>query len=282
MRLGNLAGRLTLFVGNGAVDVERASGGRFGADPQAIYEHWDAFAEWTQAAQLEPAPFAAEDLGPPVTRPAQVFAIGANYSDHAAEGGLDVPESPMVFAKWVSSFAGPTGEIVLPSARVDWEAELVVVMAHRAYKVTAEAAWDHVAGLTIGQDLSEREVQLRGHYPQMSLGKSFPGFSPMGPQLVTPDELPDPDALELGCTVNGETMQHASTADLVFSVPALISELSAVLPLEPGDVIFTGTPAGVGMVRQPPRFLGPDDELITYVKGIGEMRHTFKSSREGQ
>jgi 2-keto-4-pentenoate hydratase/2-oxohepta-3-ene-1,7-dioic acid hydratase in catechol pathway len=158
---------------------------------------------------------------------------------------------------------------------VDWEAELVVVIGRRAHRVASASAWEHVAGLTVGQDLSERTVQLRGDYPQMGLAKSYPGFSPMGPYLVTPDEFEDPDRLALGCSVNGETMQQASTADLVFSVPALIAELSAVLPLDPGDVIFTGTPAGVGMVRKPPRFLQPGDELSTYIEGIGEMRHTF-------
>ena len=281
MRVGNLAGRLSLFIDGGAIDVARASGGRFGPDPQAVYTRWPEFVEWAQNGAADgPVAFAAEELGPPAPRPAQVFAIGANYHEHAAEGGVDAPDVPMVFNKWVSSFTGPTGEIVLPSARVDWEAELVVVMGRHAYKVTEDAAWDHVAGLTIGQDLSERDVQLRGLYPQLGLGKSFPGFSPTGPYIVTPDELDDPDSLELGCSLNGEVLQHASTADLVFSVPALIAELSAVLPLEPGDVIFTGTPGGVGFVRKPPRFLAPGNELVTYVTGIGEMRHTFKASQE--
>lgn len=281
MRVGNLAGRLSLFVDGGAVDVEHASGGRFGPDPQAVYARWRDFVEWAQTgAATGPVAFAPEALGPPTPRPAQVFAIGANYREHVAEGGEEVPEWPLVFTKWVSSFTGPTGEVTLPSARVDWEAEVVVVMAHRAYKVTEDVAWDHVAGLTIGQDLSERDVQLRGLYPQMGLGKSFPGFSPTGPYIVTPDELEDPNGLELGCSVGGEVLQHASTADLVWSVPALIAEISAVLPIEPGDMIFTGTPGGVGFVRKPPRFLAPGDELVTYVKGIGEMRHTFKASPE--
>lgn len=275
MRIGNLAGRLTLFTADGAIDVERASGGRFAADPQAVYDQWTAFSHWATGDHGDPEPFSADDLRAPAPRPAQVFAIGANYPAHAAEGGLDVPEWPMVFTKFVSSFTGPTGEIALPAATVDWEAELVVVISRRAYHVPSAFGWEHVAGLTVGQDLSERTMQLRGEYPQMGLAKSYPGFSPMGPYLVTPDEFEDPDRLALGCFVNGETMQQASTADLVFSVPALIAELSAVLPLEPGDLIFTGTPAGVGMVRNPPRFLRPGDELSTYVEDIGEMRHTF-------
>jgi 2,4-didehydro-3-deoxy-L-rhamnonate hydrolase len=275
LRIGNLNGRLTLFNEEGAIDVERASDGHFAADPQAIYDRWPEFSKWATRAVGQPQPFAVNDLRAPAPRPAQVFAIGANYRAHAAEGGLDVPDWPMVFTKFVSSFTGPTGEIALPGLTVDWEAELVVVIGRPAHRVPLAAGWQHVAGLTAGQDLSERTVQLRGDYPQMCLGKSYPGFSPMGPYLVTPDEFEDPDRIALGCSVNGETMQQASTADLVFSVSALIAELSAVLPLEPGDLIFTGTPAGVGMVRNPPRFLQPGDELSTYIEGIGEMHHTF-------
>jgi 2,4-didehydro-3-deoxy-L-rhamnonate hydrolase len=275
MRVGNLAGRVVLIADNGAIDVERASGGRFEADPQALYRRWSEFLEWAPTAAGAAVPFAVEDLGPPAPRPLQVFGIGANYRKHAAEGGVAVPDSPMVFTKFVSSFTGPTGEITLPGATVDWEVELVVVIGRRAYRTAEERAWEHVAGLTVGQDLSERTVQLRGEMPQMSLGKSFPGFSPLGPFLVTPDSLADRDDLRIGCTVNGETMQAAATGDLVFSVPALIAHLSEVLPLEPGDVIFTGTPEGVGMVRTPPRFLRPGDELVSHIAGIGEMRHTF-------
>jgi 2-keto-4-pentenoate hydratase/2-oxohepta-3-ene-1,7-dioic acid hydratase in catechol pathway len=275
LRIGNLAGRLTIFTEEGAIDVERASDGRFAADPQAVYDRWPEFSQWATRASGDPRSFSVDDLRAPAPRPAQVFAIGANYRAHAAEGGLDVPESPMVFTKFVSSFTGPTGEIALPGPTVDWEAELVVVIGRSAHHVPSASGWEHVAGLTAGQDLSERTMQLRGEYPQMGLAKSYPGFSPIGPYLVTPDEFEDPDRLALGCFVNGETMQQASTAELVFSVPALIAELSAVLPLGPGDVIFTGTPAGVGMVRNPPRFLRPGDQLCTYIEGIGEMRHTF-------
>ncbi|MET0135669.1 MAG: fumarylacetoacetate hydrolase family protein, partial [Kibdelosporangium sp.] len=142
-----------------------------------------------------------------------------------------------------------------------------------------DLADEFVAGVTVGQDLSERTVQLSGPAPQFSLGKSFPGFTPMGPWLVTVDELVaaglDPDALDLGCSVNGEPVQRGSTADLIFSVPALIAALSAVLPLEPGDVIFTGTPAGVGAARDPRRFLHAGDQLVSTITGIGELRQHF-------
>jgi 2,4-diketo-3-deoxy-L-fuconate hydrolase len=279
MRIGNLSGRLTIFTDAGGIDVEKASAGQFGSDPQAIYDRWDEFRQWADAVEFgnDASAFAMTDLGPPTPRPAQVFGIGANYADHAKEGGVGVPEEPMVFTKFVTCLTGPTGDIVLPGSNpsVDWEAELVAVIGKLAYHTPIERAWDHIAGLTVGQDLSERVIQMRGFLPQISLGKSLPGFGPIGPWLVTVDEFTNPDDLELGCTINGETMQHARTSDLVFSIPALVAELSAMLPLLPGDVIFTGTPGGVGMVRTPPRFLAAGDELVTTVEGIGELRHRF-------
>jgi 2-keto-4-pentenoate hydratase/2-oxohepta-3-ene-1,7-dioic acid hydratase in catechol pathway len=215
------------------------------------------------------------EFGCPAPAPRQVFAIGLNYADHAAESSFAIPASPAVFTKYVTSLTGPSGAIALPDGDVDWEVELVVVIGRAAHRVASAQAWNHIAGVTVGQDLSERVLQMVGPVPQFSLAKSYPGFGPMGPVLVTPDELDDPDSLELGCLVNGEKVQSGSTRDLVFPVPQLIERLSAVTPLLPGDVIFTGTPAGVGMGRKPPRFLRPGDELVSYVTGVGEMRHTI-------
>jgi 2,4-diketo-3-deoxy-L-fuconate hydrolase len=283
VRIANLSGRLALITDAGAIDVEEASAGRFGSDPQRVYERWFEFVEWAAEVPSSSAvPFSAEQLGPPAPWPAQVFGIGANYRSHAAEGGLDVPEWPMVFTKYVSSFTGPVGKIELPSDAVDWEVELVFVVAQLARNVPAERGWEYVAGLTVGQDLSEREIQLRGEIPQMSIGKSLPGFSPTGPFLVTPDALPDRDALAISCSVDGETVQQGSTGDLVFSVPALVAELSAMMPLLPGDVVFTGTPAGVGLARRPARFLQPGEQLVSRIEGIGEMRHTFRSAADAR
>jgi 2,4-didehydro-3-deoxy-L-rhamnonate hydrolase len=275
MRIGNLDGRLTLFRDGGAVDVEQASGGTFSSDPQAVYRRWDELCQWAAQQPGTPQPYSPDKLGPPAPRPEQVFGIGANYRGHAAEGGLEVPEWPMVFTKYVSSFAAPAGVVTLPTDTVDWEVELVVVVARTAFHVPAERGWDYVAGLTLGQDLSERTTQLLGQLPQMSMGKSFPGFSPTGPFLVTPDEFDDPGDLQLSCLLNDHVMQKASTAELVHSVPMLIGELSSVLPLSPGDVIFTGTPEGVGTTRKPPRYIQPGDVLVSRLEGVGEMRHTF-------
>ncbi|MEU6578766.1 fumarylacetoacetate hydrolase family protein [Streptomyces sp. NPDC046805] len=274
MRIANVAGRLVLLTTEGWTDVERASGGLFSSDPQEIFERWDQFRHW--AAQAPPAGdvvLRESDVRSPVPRPRQILAIGLNYRDHANESGFSVPEHPPVFTKFVSSITGPYGEVALPEGSVDWEVELVAVIGRRAWQVSEEQAWGHVAGLTVGQDISERDIQLSGPVPQFSLGKSYPGFAPMGPYLVTPDEFDDPHDLELGCSINGEEVQKGRTSDLIFSVPQLIARLSAVLPLLPGDVIFTGTPAGVGMGRSPQRFLAPGEELTSYVEGIGELRH---------
>jgi 2,4-diketo-3-deoxy-L-fuconate hydrolase len=273
MRLANVRGRLTLLTDSGGVDVEAISRGRFSADPQAVFDHWTDFRAWATDIPCDrAAPVVDNDLGAPAPRPAQIFGIGMNYRDHAAEAGLPLPESPATFTKFPTCLTGPVADVELPSACVDWEVELVVVMGLRAYRIREADAWQHVAGVTVGQDLSERIVQWAGG-GQFSLGKSFPGFGPMGPWLVTPDELANPDDLELGCSVNGEQVQKSRTSDMVFSVSRLIAELSAILPLLPGDVVFTGTPAGIGATRKPPRFLQPGDVLTSYIEGIGTLRN---------
>ena len=275
MRFGNVGGRMQLVVGDGMVDVEAASAGRLPADPVAALDRWDALAEWARSAAgaLEPtAPLAGAALLAPVPRPRQVFGVGLNYRLHVAEGARDVPEEPAVFTKFPSCIAGPTSEIPVGSETVDWEVELVVALGRAARRVPVERAWDHVAGLMVGQDISDRAVQRRPP-AQWSLAKSFSGFGPTGPFLVTVDDVPDRDDLELGCSVNGEEVQKARTSDLIFPVPELVSRLSHIVTLWPGDLIFTGTPSGVGYARTPPRFLHAGDVLTSYIEGIGELRN---------
>jgi 2-keto-4-pentenoate hydratase/2-oxohepta-3-ene-1,7-dioic acid hydratase in catechol pathway len=183
------------------------------------------------------------------------------------------------FTKFPTSITGPYADVVLPAGDVDWEAEVVVVIGREGRGITTGDAWSHVAGLTVGQDISDRRLQMAGPQPQQfSLAKSYPGFGPLGPVLVTPDEFDDPDDLTVGCALNGEEVQKGRTRDLIFPVPELIARLSAVVTLLPGDLIFTGTPPGVGFGRKPPRFLTNGDELTTYVTGIGEMSTRFVSS----
>ena len=284
MRIANLNDRLVLVDadGLGAVDVETASEGAFSRDPQAVYERWHEFRSFAASLDLaaaERVPVDPDALGAPVPSPRQVVAIGLNYAAHAAESGLTLPDSPLAFTKFPSCIAGPRGVVALPpGGDTDWEVELVAVIGAYASHVPQERAWDHVAGLTVGQDISERKTQLAGRPPQFSLGKSFPGFGPTGPWLVTTDEFDDPDDLALECEINGETVQKSRTSDLVFSVPALVHRLSAVMPLWPGDVVFTGTPAGVGLGRTPPRYLADGDELTSRIEGIGELRQRFTAA----
>jgi 2,4-didehydro-3-deoxy-L-rhamnonate hydrolase len=272
VKLANANGRAVLVLGEEIADVATASGGRFGPDPMAIYADWDAFAEFAVAVTAGTGPLVEADLRNPVPRPRQVFAIGLNYRGHAEEAGMTIPEAPAVFTKFPASLAGPYDDVAVVSHAVDWEAELVVIVGRTADRVTESAAWSVVAGLAVGQDISDRHLQFAAG-GQFSLGKSWRGYGPVGPWVVTLDEIGTPDDLALGCSLNGEKMQEARTSDLIFSVPRLIAELSAVLPLLPGDIIFTGTPAGIGAVRQPPRFLQPGDVLETWIEGVGVIRN---------
>jgi 2-keto-4-pentenoate hydratase/2-oxohepta-3-ene-1,7-dioic acid hydratase in catechol pathway len=288
MRVANLDGRLVIVTGEAGheigYDVEKSSGGQFSADPQAVYDVWGAFARWAAAAQLtDGTPVALEALGSPVPAPRQVFGIGLNYADHAAESGFDAPSGePPVFTKFPSCITGPAGDIEMPSGgTVDWEVELVVVIGRRAHRVGRDEALDYVAGYAVGQDVSERKLQLASTPPQFSMGKSLPGYGPIGPWLVTLDDIADPNDLELGCEVNGEVVQLSRTSMLIFSVPALIANLSASVPLLPGDVIFTGTPSGVGLGRTPQCFLAPGDVLTSHIESIGTMKHRFVAAAEG-
>jgi 2-keto-4-pentenoate hydratase/2-oxohepta-3-ene-1,7-dioic acid hydratase in catechol pathway len=276
MRLANFSGRAALLVNGRVGDVARASNDRFSSDPQALFGRWDEVLEW--AATVTDVGAHALDTArqAPVPRPRQVFAVGMNYRDHAAEIGLEVPAVPSIFTKFPTCIVGPDATVTLPAVEVDWEVELVVVIGRTARHVDPENAWSFVAGVTVGQDLSQRALQMAGASPQQfSLAKSYAGFGPIGPELVTIDELDDPDDLALGCQLNGEAMQRGRTRDMVFPVPELIARLSAVLTLTPGDLIFTGTPSGVGWGRKPPRFISPGDELISFVEGVGEMRTRF-------
>lgn len=281
MRIANIDGRLGLLVDGRGYDVESVSAGRFGADPQAVFDRWDEFRSWAgdgDPGRHGPGSVPRPDqLGAPVPRPRQIFAVGLNYSEHATESGFEKPQHPVIFTKFASSLTGPYRDVVLPEGNVDWEVELVAVVGRGGRAIPEAAAWDHIAGLTVGQDLSERRSQHSGPAPQFSLAKSHAGFSPIGPSLVTADELDDPSDLALGCSINGETVQEGRTSQLIFSVPDLIARLSRTVELYPGDVIFTGTPAGVGVGRTPPRFLAPGDVLRSYVSGVGEIEQRLVS-----
>lgn len=286
MRVAHHDGRAVLVLDHDrsprGVDVATASQGRFGPDVAGLYPRWDEFRAWAEEL-LASGPAADVDLdvdrlGAPSPEPRQVFAIGLNYADHADETGYEPPtELPPVFTKFPSSITGPRGEIALPpGGHTDWEVEVVAVIGREGHRIGVDEAWDHVAGLTVGQDLSERIRQMSGPAPQFGLAKSHVGFSPMGPWLVTTDELPDRDDIALGCAIDDETVQDGRTSKLLYSIPRTIAALSEVVTLLPGDVIFSGTPEGVGLGMNPPRFLRSGETLRTWAEGLGEMVHTAR------
>ena len=272
MRIASRLGRSVLVKANLCVDIETASQGAFGHRIDDLYPDWARFVDWAaQAAPAPDQPFELGELDAPVARPHQVFGIGLNYLDHAKESGVNVPTSATVFTKFPTCLVGPTAAIELPSTQCDWEVELVVVIGRSADRVSEADAWSYVAGVTVGQDISERAVQLSGPVPQFSLGKSYRTFGPIGPWLVTPDALARPDDLELQCSVAGRVLQKGRTSQMVFSVSELIAQISAVCPMLPGDLLFTGTPPGVGMARKPQEYLKPGTTLISEIEDIGTL-----------
>jgi 2-keto-4-pentenoate hydratase/2-oxohepta-3-ene-1,7-dioic acid hydratase in catechol pathway len=275
IRLANLDGRATLVLDDGVVDVARRSSGRFPADPTSALGVWDELRDW--AAGLSrgavDGPVDERRFGPPVPRPQKVFAIGVNYRGHAEEAGMELPKTPMVFTKFPSCLVGPRADVVLSSAYVDWEVELVVVVGRGGERIPESAAPAHVAGFTVGQDISDRKLQFSDKPPQFSLGKSINTFGPMGPAVVSLDAFEDPNDLALRCEVAGEEMQASRTSDMIFGVPALVSYLSGLCTLEPGDLIFTGTPSGVGSTRTPRRYLVPGEVITSTIEGIGTLEN---------
>ena len=280
MRIANVGGRAKLLIGaDQMIDIATASAGRFGPGLPSLYDVWDefrsAFSPDKGAADAPLEPFDPAHAGPPSPAPKQVFAVALNYRAHAAESGMQAPDDPLFFTKFVSAFSGPISDVSLPPGKVDWETELVAVIGRTARRVLEVDGWSHVAGVTVGQDISERVMQRSGPVPQFSLGKSHAGFAPQGPALVTVEELADPDDLAIGCEINGVEMQSSRTSLMIFPVAALVAYLSRVVTLYPGDVIFTGTPPGVGMGRDPQVFLKTGDVLVSRIEGVGELRQTF-------
>ena len=283
MRIANHNDRAVLLTSDDAgIDVHDASGGKFGPDITSLYRDWSAFSSWASGeVGGETISVERAHLRAPSPEPEQIFAIGFNYQAHQKEAGYKVTtELPPVFTKWRSSLSGPDTEVVLPDrGNVDWECELVVVIGKGGRNISPANAWDHVAGVTIGQDFSERIRQQFGQAPQYSLGKSFAGFAPTGPWLVSPDEFADPNSIRLGSDIDGQVQQNGTTADMICPVPQLLEFLSKIVEFRPGDIIFTGTPAGVGMGQDPKRFLKPGENLRSWIEGIGEIHSTFRAGK---
>ncbi len=210
-------------------------------------------------------------LRAPLSNPPRVFAIGLNYRDHAKESGMAIPTTPVVFFKLATAIIGPGEPIVLPknSTQPDYEAEFAFVIGKGGYRIPASAWRDHVYGYTIINDVSARDVQFAS--TQWSMSKCFPTFCPLGPAIVTAGEIPDPHQLAIGLSIDGEVLQNSNTRELVFKIPELIEYLSSITPLLPGDIISTGTPPGVGLGRDPKRWLKPGETVTVTVEGLGSL-----------
>jgi 2-keto-4-pentenoate hydratase/2-oxohepta-3-ene-1,7-dioic acid hydratase in catechol pathway len=269
-RLATKNDRAVLLKNDGVYDLERNSGGRFSPDPMAAIARFPELHDLAAGLSGAPdAPFEVASLGPCVPRPRKVFGIGLNYRSHANESGAEIPPTPLVFSKFTNCIAGPAADIILYGPTTDWEAELVVVMGTHARDIPAAGAWQHVAGLTCGQDVSERKTQFASKPPHFDLGKSFDTYGPIGPTIVSLDQLSDPSDLAITCDVNDQRRQQARTSDLIFGIPELIAYISGICTLEPGDLIFTGTPSGVGVMSG--TFLRPGDTVTTTIEGLGTM-----------
>lgn len=227
------------------------------------------------AAGMIKGPFLTGTPLAPIPRPGKVICIGLNYRDHAEESGLPIPTEPVVFNKFSQCVVGPDENVVLPAAstQVDYEAELVMVIGKRGKRISKQDAWSHIAGYTIGNDVSARDWQIGRPGGQWLLGKTPDTFAPLGPWLVTADEVGDARELRIQLRLNGRTMQDSSTKELIFGMDEIIAHLSQITTLEPGDVIFTGTPPGVGMARKPPVFLQPGDVMEVEIEGFGVLRN---------
>jgi 2-keto-4-pentenoate hydratase/2-oxohepta-3-ene-1,7-dioic acid hydratase in catechol pathway len=209
----------------------------------------------------------------PIPRPPKFICVGLNYRDHAAETGMEIPKTPTIFSKFSNVVIGPGDPIVLPanSTRPDYEAELAFIIGKGGRHIAAQDWREHVFGYTIVNDVSARDFQMATS--QWLLGKTFDTFAPMGPAIVTEDEIADPHALEISLEIGGEILQKSNTRELIFQIPEILAHISSVVTLEPGDIVATGTPAGVGFARKPPRYLQPGDEVIIQIQGLGELRN---------
>ncbi len=259
-----------LVRGSDLHDVAVASRDTLPADPMAVLDRLDTVRDLEASLGKRPPEARLDEvtLGPPVPRPSKVFAIGLNYPDHAVEGGFEVPAHPLVFTKFPSCIVGPTADVAMRSDRCDYEGELVVVIGRPGKDLEPSEALAHVAGFMVGQDISDRRTQFAAKPAHFALGKSFDTFGPTGPVLVTPDEVRLPE-LRIRTWVGEVERQNDVVANMFFDVPTLVAYLSRVTRLVPGDLVFTGTPEGIGAVHR--RYLGDGDVVTTTIEGIGTL-----------
>jgi 2,4-diketo-3-deoxy-L-fuconate hydrolase len=268
-RLANINGRAAFQFDDGFCDVAKVAADESLSDPMVAIARFTELHALADRAATQPRTPGTPGICAP--SPSKVFGIGLNYKSHAAESNMELPPAPLTFTKFPSCLAGPTADVELSGDTVDWEVEIVVVIGKGGRRIKQADAWSHIAGLTLGQDISDRKVQTTGKPPQFSLGKSFDGYGPIGPAIVSVDAFPDPDDIGLWCDVSGERMQESRTSNLIFSIPYLVEFLSGICTLVPGDLIFTGTPDGVGMARG--RLLKAGDVIDSGAEVIGALRN---------
>ena len=275
-KLANIEGRAALVDGENYYDLETISNGKFSNDTSNALTNLVGISELSEdLSKSEPTGLLHDvKIDAPISAPKNCYAVGLNYRNHAEEAGMDIPSVPMVFTKHTTCLVGPNSTIEMRSDHVDYEAELVVVIGHPGKDILKDNAWNHVAGLCVGQDISDRTVQFSSKPPQFNLGKSFDTFGPMGPYLVSPDSLQNKESLQIECKVNQEVRQKDNTNDLIFDIPSIISYLSEIVTLKTGDVIFTGTPGGVGVMEG--KFLKDGDVLRTSIEGLGTLKNDCK------
>lgn len=280
-RFANVAGRSALVDSDGHwFDASRVSGGAVSNGPTGAWHQLDELHRAAGAiSEAEPdGNIADADLRPPIPSPRSVFAVGLNYRSHAEESKMPLPDSPLIFTKFPSCLAGPNDAVILGGSTDDYEAELVIVIGRRGRDIGPADAWGHVGGLTVGQDISDRTLQFASDPPHFDLGKSRDTYGPIGPVVVSTDSFADPDDLLITCDVNSERRQKDRTSNLIFDVPTLIGYLSSILTLSPGDLIFTGTPDGVGAASL--RFLGDGDVITTTIEGIGGLTNRCRAPQK--
>jgi acylpyruvate hydrolase len=287
-------GYALLLATRGVVDFQEQADRELPPDMLGFLDHWDqslsrakdvlAFARgiWASGGPIGQAiaqPLQAVRLRAPILNPRKIICLGLNYRDHAQETKADIPTDPILFSKYATAIIGPDDPILLPavSKEVDYEAELAFIMARRGRHISTGRALEYVAGYTIMHDVSARDYQIRKPGGQWMSGKTFDTFAPLGPVLVTREDIPDPHVLDITCTVNGERLQSSNTKHLIFSIPDIVAYCSHIFTLEAGDVIATGTPGGVGFARKPPRFLKDGDVVIVEVQGIGQLRNPVRN-----
>lgn len=270
-KLANIKGRAALLNEESFYDLEKISEGNLSHDTTNALFHLEELDELNNKLKDSEATgkISEAEFDAPVSFPKNCYAVGLNYRNHAEEANMTIPEVPMVFTKHTSCLVGATADVEMRSNYVDYEAELVVVIGLSGKDISKDQAWNHVAGLCVGQDISDRPAQFASTPPMFNLGKSFDTFGPMGPALVSPDSLLNKESLVIECKVNDEIRQNDNTDDLIFDVPTIISYLSEIVTLNTGDVIFTGTPGGVGVSQG--KFLKDGDIITTSIKGLGTL-----------